>query len=104
MNIVLADSNNLIRIGLRSILNSNKDISIVAEANSAAVLLDILSSFKVDLVIIDYTSMNFNIDVIVELKKSSFSKVNRLEIHNKINSLLIREFDIGLHSLQIKII
>ena len=42
--------------------------------------------------------------VIVELKKSSFSKVNRLEIHNKINSLLIREFDIGLHSLQIKII
>ncbi len=42
--------------------------------------------------------------IIVELKKKSISKINRLEIHKKINLLLIEEFKIGLHSLQIKII
>ena len=69
MNIVLADSNNLIRMGLRSILNSNKGVFIVAEADTSEALLDILYSFKVDLVIIDYTSNNFNVDVILKLKK-----------------------------------
>ena len=42
--------------------------------------------------------------IIVELKKNSISKFNRFEIHKKINTLLIEEFKIGLHSLQIKII
>ena len=42
--------------------------------------------------------------LIVELRKNSISKLNRLEIHKKINFLLIKEFKIGLHSLQIKII
>jgi len=69
MNIVLADSNNLIRIGLRSVLNSIKDVFIVAEADTSEALIGILYSFKVDLVIIDYTSNNFNVDVILKLKK-----------------------------------
>ena len=42
--------------------------------------------------------------VIVEIKNNSISNFNRLAIHKKINSLLIEEFEIGLHSLQIKII
>ena len=42
--------------------------------------------------------------LIIELKNKSTSKINRLEIHKKINSLLFEEFKIGLHSLQIKII
>ena len=41
--------------------------------------------------------------IIVELNKNSLSKVNRLEIHRNINFLLKKEFEIGLHSLQIKI-
>ena len=49
-------------------------------------------------------SGNDETHIIVELKKNSSSKVNRLEIHKKINSLLKEEFEIGLHSLQIKII
>ena len=40
----------------------------------------------------------------VQLKKNSELELNRLEIHRKINSLLIEEFDSGLHSLEIKII
>ena len=42
--------------------------------------------------------------IIVELRKNLGSKVNRLEVHKKINSLLKQEFEKGLHSLQIKIV
>ena len=41
---------------------------------------------------------------IVERKNNNNLKVNRLEIHKKINSFLSEEFKNGLHALQIKII
>ncbi len=37
------------------------------------------------------------------LKTKSFQKINRLEIHRKINDLLAIEFEKGLHSIEIKI-
>ncbi len=37
------------------------------------------------------------------LSSKTSKKINRLEIHKKINTLLKNEFDIGLHSLEIKI-
>ncbi len=42
--------------------------------------------------------------ILIELKKPTNLKVNRLDVHKKINSLLIKEFELGLHSLQINII
>ena len=42
--------------------------------------------------------------IMVQLKKNSKLELNRLEVHRKINSLLIQEFNSGLHSLEIKII
>jgi BolA family transcriptional regulator, general stress-responsive regulator len=41
--------------------------------------------------------------ITINLQFNSDSKINRLEIHRKINSLLKKEFDTGLHSLEIKI-
>ena len=41
--------------------------------------------------------------IIIELKKKFNFDIKRLEIHNKINTLLSEEFKIGLHALQIKI-
>jgi len=41
--------------------------------------------------------------IIIELKKKYNLDIKRLEIHKKINTLLYKEFEIGLHSLQIKI-
>ena len=37
------------------------------------------------------------------LKTKSLEKINRLEIHKKINELLSKEFEKGLHSIEIKI-
>ena len=42
--------------------------------------------------------------ILVQLKQNSKLELNRLEIHRKINSLLSKEFNSGLHSLEIKII
>jgi stress-induced morphogen len=41
--------------------------------------------------------------IIIVLKKKFNLDIKRLEIHKKINSLLSKEFKIGLHALQIKI-
>ena len=41
--------------------------------------------------------------ILVKIKKNSKFELNRLETHRKINSLLSKEFDSGLHSLEIKI-
>jgi len=42
--------------------------------------------------------------IMILLKSNSKSRIKRLEIHKKINSLLKEEFKNGLHSLEIKII
>ncbi len=41
--------------------------------------------------------------ILLNLKLKVDSKINRIEIHRKINNLLKEEFSKGLHSLEIKI-
>lgn len=68
MRIILADSNDLVRIGIRTILQSNLDVEIVGEARSGEETLEMLRTFETDLVVIDYTAHGFNIDLIVEVR------------------------------------
>jgi len=68
MQLILADSNDLVRVGIRSILNSKLDVEIVGEAKSNSDLLEMLRSFSADVIVIDYTSPGFNIDVLLEIK------------------------------------
>tara|TARA_B100000965_G_C19226450_1_gene598145 strand:- start:122 stop:376 length:255 start_codon:yes stop_codon:yes gene_type:complete len=42
--------------------------------------------------------------ILVEFFNNSKFKINRLEIHRKVNFLLEKEFKEGLHSIEIKII
>ena len=64
MRVILADSNDLVRIGLRTILSSEKNIEIVGEAKNSKDLKQQLISFGADLILIDYTSPGFDIDII----------------------------------------
>ncbi len=64
MRIILADSNDLVRVGLRTILGSEKNIEIVGEAKNNKDLKQQLISFGADLILIDYTSPGFDIDII----------------------------------------
>jgi len=64
MRIILADSNELIRVGMRAVLNSQTDIEIVGEARDSGELLELVRNFDSNLVLIDYTSPGFTIDII----------------------------------------
>lgn len=64
MNLILADSNDIIRIGLRTVLSVDENILIVSEAKNAEELLSQIKSFETTLVLIDYTSKGFDISVI----------------------------------------
>lgn len=79
MKLILADSNDLVRIGIRSILNAELPVDIVGEAQSGNELLDMLSSFPTNVVVIDYTSAGFDIDVLPKIK-TLYPDVNLLAI------------------------
>ena len=64
MKIILADSNELIRIGLRAVLSSQSNLEIVGEATDNNELFSLIKNFGSDIVLIDYTSAGFNIDII----------------------------------------
>lgn len=63
-SVILADSNELIRIGLRSVLHGLDNIEIVEEAHSNKDLLKKITSLQPTVVVIDYTSPDFSIDII----------------------------------------
>jgi DNA-binding NarL/FixJ family response regulator len=79
MKIILADSNELIRIGMRTVLSSQPNIEIVGEATSNDELLSLLKNFGSDLVLIDYTSFGFTIDIIPKVL-SKFPTINFVAI------------------------
>lgn len=66
MKVILADSNEIIRIGLRTILNSHK-IEIVGEAKSNKELLELLRNFETEVVLIDFTSVGFDINIVPQI-------------------------------------
>ena len=71
MSIIIADSNDLTRVGLRSILSSQTSIPIVGEARDSAELATQLKSFDVSMVLIDYTSPGFTVDIISKYGNSN---------------------------------
>lgn len=64
MKVIIADSNDIVRVGLRSILASDSIVEIVGEALSSQQFLDQLKSFDADVALLDYTAPGFSIDVI----------------------------------------
>ncbi len=68
MKIVLADSNELVRLGIRSALKNDLEIELVGEATSSKDLIDLVQSFETDVVVVDYTADGFSIDVVVQLR------------------------------------
>jgi DNA-binding NarL/FixJ family response regulator len=63
VKLILADSNELARLGLRTILKE-ENVQIVAEAESSEELISQIKSFEPDLILIDYTSKGFSIDIV----------------------------------------
>ncbi|MDG1842627.1 MAG: response regulator transcription factor [Crocinitomicaceae bacterium] len=68
MRIVLADKSDLVKIGLRNIISSIENTQVIGEASEKKELIELISSFKADLLIIDYTSNDFDLDLLKKLK------------------------------------
>ena len=79
MNVILADSNDLIRIGLRTILSAQRDINISGEATNNDELLEQLNAFGASIVIIDYTSPGFDINIVPKVQQK-YKRVRFLAI------------------------
>ena len=67
MNLILADSNELTRIGLRTIFSHENTCRIVEEARNSKELLASVSNVKDAIILIDYTSAGFSIDIIPKI-------------------------------------
>lgn len=68
MKVVLADSNELVRLGIRSVLKNDLKVELVGEATTSEDLLELVKSFETDVVVVDYTSRGFTIDVLLKLR------------------------------------
>lgn len=79
MRVAIADNNDLTLLGLQTVLHSEKNVEVVGEARSNEQLLDLLDKFPSDLLIIDYTAHQFDIDVIPKVL-SKYPNINVLAI------------------------
>lgn len=64
MKLILADSNELMRVGIRTVLKTIPAVEIIGEARNNDELINQIKSFEVNMVVIDYTSPGFDIDII----------------------------------------
>ena len=79
INILVADNNFLVRLGLRSVIDENKDFRWVGEVTKAEQLNDKLSSEEINVLILDYASPKFCADDILIIHEY-FPKVKILAI------------------------
>lgn len=67
MKLIIADSNELTRIGLRTVLKQEINLEIVGEAVNNQTLENLVDTFGCDVILLDYTSFGFSIDVISKI-------------------------------------
>lgn len=70
MNLVIADGNPLSRVGLNTVLGTFEDITIVGDTGCSTSLRKVLTNGEVDVLLIDYVSKGFDVDLIGDLKQA----------------------------------
>lgn len=85
MNLILADSNDLMRLGLRTVLTAELNVTIVGEARNEKELVSQLASFGATVVLIDFTSEGFTIDTIQRIS-SKYSELKFLAVTSAQNA------------------
>jgi DNA-binding NarL/FixJ family response regulator len=67
MKVIIADSNDIVRVGLRAILASDQFNEIIGEVSCSEDLEEQVGNFETDIVLIDYTAPGFSIDIVPKL-------------------------------------
>jgi len=90
IKIIIADSHFLSRKGLSVLLNANADFMVLAEALSTSDLVNQSKLYKPDLIIIDYTSVNYSLDGLRQIVKK-YPKAKLLAITDLQTSQLFQK-------------
>lgn len=69
VRLVIAESNQLIRFGLRAVFRNVDGVQIVGEAVNGTDLLELLSSFESDVLLLDFAAPGFSIDSVILCRK-----------------------------------
>lgn len=102
IKITIADSHFLSRKGLVVLLNENADFVLLAEALSISDLINQSKFYKPDLIIIDYTSVNYSLDGLQQIVKK-YPKAKLLAITElQSNEIISRGLKIGITSHLLK--
>ena len=103
INIVITADHSMIREGLKSLLELDGDIKVIAEAVDGRDCLDKLDVYKPDVLLLDINMPNMNgLDVLKELKaRKSKVKVLVLTVHNE-TEYLMKAVDIGINGYVLK--
>lgn len=67
MKLVIADSNEIVRLGLKALFEKQTNLSIVGETKSSEELIQFIAAGNPDVVLIDYTAKGYSIDVIPQI-------------------------------------
>ena len=68
-SIIIADSSTIGKIGLRAVINKLDGFHVINEVETSSELIKSCNSSNPDLIIIDFLSEGFDIDVIVKIKR-----------------------------------
>jgi len=68
-SIIIADSSTIGKIGLRAVIDKLDGFQVINEVETSSELLESFNTSNPDLVIIDFLSEGFDIDVIVKIKR-----------------------------------
>ena len=103
VNIMIADDHSLVREGLKSLLELEGDIKVIAEAVDGADCLSKLETVSPDVLLLDINMPVMNgLDVLKKLKDNrSNVKVLVLTVHNEIEYLM-KAVDIGIDGYVLK--
>ena len=66
--LAIADSSALFRLGVRNMSRQIEGIEVVGEASSSADLIGLVESFEPSVVVVDFLSNGFDIDVVRKVK------------------------------------
>jgi DNA-binding NarL/FixJ family response regulator len=64
MKLLIADSNEIVRLGLKTLFERITNVTVVGESIDKVAVLRDIESLNPDVILIDFTAKNFNIDVI----------------------------------------
>lgn len=103
INIAIVDDHAIVREGLIQLLELDKEIKVIGQANDGAQCLELLKKHKIDVMLLDINMPIMNgLEVLkVMRERKDETKVIVLTIHNEVEYLL-KAIDIGVNGYMLK--